>query len=48
MAMPDKNIKVLKVNTLALPGTYYNLEAPGHFPNEIMPKLLSLYEYVPL
>jgi hypothetical protein len=48
MAIPDKNTKVLKVSTLAVPGTYYYPGAPGHFSNEIMPKLLSLHEHVPL
>lgn len=48
VAIPNMGVKVVKVGTLALPGTNYYPEAPGHFPNEIMPKLLSLHEHVPL
>lgn len=28
---------------MAVPGTYYYPEAPGHFPNEILPRLLALH-----
>lgn len=48
LANPPKDMHVVRVKTLAVPGTIYYPEAPGHFPNEIMPKLLSLHEHVPL
>jgi hypothetical protein len=48
LAVPSKDVPVVRVKTLAIPGTMYYPEAPGHFPNEIMPRLLALHEYVPL
>ena len=37
-----------KVHTLAVPGMYYYPEAHGHFPNEILPRLLALHDRVPI
>ena len=45
---PPPNAEVTRISVLAVPGTIYYPSAHGHFPNEILPRLLALHERVPL